>query len=468
MRGVAWWHVLTVLATASFCKGVGVRDQRLQQASIECNSAQYAFRVCKLRHVVLWKGKIWLPTTGKLHIPDVRLHDFFLHNSKNSQDVQLRDIAKLVAPADLPVLNAANVSHHAHAALIWRLHVANWYHAWADTAANTFIRLCTHFGYCEYGAKGFEDMLLVWLDPAPWQWVLPAVNEAMACFGRTHVSLHDSLGDVAYVIDELLVGVGNECRTSYCYDRQEGMHAITPQHLEGWVRFARRCVGLPAEPPMRMAKPRVVFLNRAYQAGRSVLTMGEAYAHFHVLGGQDWGASYELVYLEGASLREQAALFNQADILVIPHGAAVADLTFLPHASVVVDVSGHEAHQSFNVDHLHLLKPFLNTMSLSIMLASEAELEPITGKILRLEDAFRDWPGEEKLAFLLSADCPYEHEFCRDVNIRSKLFNYPVPVSDIIGNVTKALHLWGKQRKQRKSASSPGLLSHSLLAAREV
>jgi capsular polysaccharide biosynthesis protein len=51
-------------------------------------------------------------------------------------------------------------------------------------------------------------------------------------------------------------------------------------------------------------------------------------------------AGFETVFMEGRSVAEQAELFAAADVIVAPHGAAMANLVFCRPGTVVVELMG--------------------------------------------------------------------------------------------------------------------------------
>ena len=53
------------------------------------------------------------------------------------------------------------------------------------------------------------------------------------------------------------------------------MQPLAPASMRVWIEFMRECTGLPAQAPVHPTNPRVVFANRAYSSGRSILTLGQ-------------------------------------------------------------------------------------------------------------------------------------------------------------------------------------------------
>ena len=60
------------------------------------------------------------------------------------------------------------------------------------------------------------------------------------------------------------------------------MSKLEDSILEGWMHSMRQCAGLPAEPRVHESgTPHVLFVNRAVNSGRSVLSMGQVRASAH-------------------------------------------------------------------------------------------------------------------------------------------------------------------------------------------
>ena len=102
------------------------------------------------------------------------------------------------------------------------------------------------------------------------------------------------------------------------------------------VAFLRRCAGLPAAPPPP-PRPSVLLVNRPYGAGRSILGIDDVADRLRRALPPD--VAVRLYLPRGdAGLREQAAAFAAATVVVAPHGAATANFNFLPHDAVALGV----------------------------------------------------------------------------------------------------------------------------------
>ena len=60
------------------------------------------------------------------------------------------------------------------------------------------------------------------------------------------------------------------------YIRRGGaMQPLSLGSMQAWVHLMRECASLPPIPPLHLQNPHVLFLNRAYASGRSIVTLGQ-------------------------------------------------------------------------------------------------------------------------------------------------------------------------------------------------
>lgn len=94
------------------------------------------------------------------------------------------------------------------------------------------------------------------------------------------------------------------------------------------------CFGFPFDQRSAADRPlHVLFINRHYEEGRTVLNAAKlahqirSMSEFRAFP----GARLDIAYLESEqSIREQAALFWNASLLIWPHGATMSHTFFLP------------------------------------------------------------------------------------------------------------------------------------------
>jgi capsular polysaccharide biosynthesis protein len=105
--------------------------------------------------------------------------------------------------------------------------------------------------------------------------------------------------------------------------------------ISGYVRrssldFVRRCFLIGERPTLSSKR---LFISRSAAGGRRVVNEKEIAALL-----RDHG--FETVRLEGISIREQAGLFSDAELIVAPHGAGLANLVFCEPGTAVVELFG--------------------------------------------------------------------------------------------------------------------------------
>lgn len=104
--------------------------------------------------------------------------------------------------------------------------------------------------------------------------------------------------------------------------------------------MAYHCTTTIIYPPTTPQKNQVVVIDRHYsdRSGRAVLNMRQVVkrmvkryeCHPHV--------EIQLAIVEGLSMQQQAALYNNATVLLWLHGAAMANLIFLPNNATALQI----------------------------------------------------------------------------------------------------------------------------------
>lgn len=106
--------------------------------------------------------------------------------------------------------------------------------------------------------------------------------------------------------------------------------ALTPAKV-AFIR--RKLAGDVAAPrPLSAGGRRRLYLSRADRGARAILNEGELIATLAEFG-------FEAVNPGGLSIREQAALFGEAEMVVGPHGAALTNMLFLPQGAAVLELA---------------------------------------------------------------------------------------------------------------------------------
>src|SRR5690606_30195157 len=103
------------------------------------------------------------------------------------------------------------------------------------------------------------------------------------------------------------------------------------RHPDWVVRFLRENILSRAPSDLRPWSPKRLYVSRKGLQWRNVLNEAEVLEVLAPLG-------FESVALDGLSVLEQAALFRDAEMVIAPHGAALANLVFASPGAKVVEI----------------------------------------------------------------------------------------------------------------------------------
>jgi hypothetical protein len=138
----------------------------------------------------------------------------------------------------------------------------------------------------------------------------PWMRETMRALGLPEGSRYESTGEQL------------QChRLLFC--SRLGRPMNTPRWAIEWLR-SRFLKNVPA----KIARRKRLFVSRRNAAKRRLVNEQEIEAVLHAEG-------FETVVLEGMSVAEQARVFAEAEIIVAPHGAGLANVVFARNARVI-------------------------------------------------------------------------------------------------------------------------------------
>lgn len=133
-------------------------------------------------------------------------------------------------------------------------------------------------------------------------------------------------------------------RHARCTPRRPDPPPIPLLHDCQWSKLLGECTGTGFHTtPAPLAPLRVVFVNRPWSQGRSLLNLPETldWLRGEWAPSRSFGAplAFEAVSVSAATeLRDQIAVFQRASVLVYPHGATMAHAQFLPRNAAVLEV----------------------------------------------------------------------------------------------------------------------------------
>jgi Glycosyltransferase 61 len=194
------------------------------------------------------------------------------------------------------------------------------------------------------------------------------------------------------LLDVLEVDPERRVEASEVAYRCERVICITEANAGGFVRGSaahalRHAFGL-ADAGAGRAR---LYIGRDDASGRRVVNEGEVVATLERYG-------FEATTMANRSMREQAALFASAEVIVAPHGGALANLVFAPERSALIELIPANYVSAYY---------FLLAASRGIAYDAVMGIEPRALRALRRElwhaDLIVDVPAlERKVARLLS------------------------------------------------------------------
>ena len=235
-----------------------------------------------------------------------------------------------------------------------------------NSANNIFIRLCKYMDLC----TPEEVQSAVILSPTmssiggwrqglkyPSSSVTQVVFEVFQCFGPVVVMNHPKTTIIKetnhlVVVKSVLAGIGEE--VSEPHSAKDENNNVHYKRIGGSVALARQrnlrqCAELPADPPP-VKGASVLLVNRPHGVGRHIIGLDDVYDQL-TRELTPHGIPVRLVVPRVESLASQAAIFANANVVIVPHGAANANFAFLPHRAVVFGV--HAIRHRFILDYDH-------------------------------------------------------------------------------------------------------------------
>ncbi|KAK9793775.1 hypothetical protein WJX73_010204 [Symbiochloris irregularis] len=343
-------------------------------SELTCEGSEYAIRTCILSNVVVWNKKVYfISEDSDTSLPPMRLHTF--HKLEmDEKDKQVQDFVEVVKPTSLPFSGAANATSYAAGAAVVRTHTGNWFHSFSEDGGNWATRICKTLKICTYSDFHAQNFLLLFLDAAP-----PATGnygDFHLCFGEPLI-LKDTNADDARVVDRLLVGVGDECNARHCHQ----WSIITLPQVASMLQLSKN-VSVP-------------------------------------------GARFSLVYLEGMTWREAAALFNDADVVVVPHGAQSSNVVFMPMQSQAVHVANDEAHANGTASVMTEAGKYIELQEQGLIVSPLNETFVDVDKAVKEYGGLDSWSKEDFGVLIGKHWCPHStHASCPDFNIFSRVLHY--------------------------------------------
>lgn len=268
-------------------------------------------------------------------------------------------------------------------------------------ANNIFIRLCKYFHVCS--PEEIQSTAILGPNLFP---IVPnlriglgkhikAVGDVMRCFGPVIGINHPdsvqgkSRPDVTVMtFKKVLAGIGEEVNEPLsAKGPNEEIRYVKPNASLALMRtqYLRRCAGLPATPAP-LTGVSILLVNRPHGGGRHIIGLDEVYDRLVRELPED--VKVRLYYPRSENISDQAAVFNSANIVVVPHGAANTNFAFLPHTAIIFAVYAVSGRHALDLDHAEALPrpPYnvtvisINCSSKLVLLTSRSHLFPLVKK----------------------------------------------------------------------------------------
>lgn len=431
-------------------------------------------RHCIFKNLYLQDGNLYYlyNNTAPKDFPLARLWEFYT-KPKVAHDNHAADVDSIIIPETIENFRRIikerreeglnpDLEEYDAGITIHIQHYRNWWHC-MDDSANLFLRYCKYFGICTYDRTTKIAALLFANLDINHSNMYPSARELFKCFGEAfHIKENRSSGYgehfpfKVYHFQQVALGVGDEVWHPYLAPDMK-MNTANQTIREWHIDYLRECTGLPKKPlpkglahvPSDKVQPKVVLSNRPYVDGRSILGLDQLYYKL-----KDDIPNLEIRYILGETLQSQIKDFDDVDVLLIPHGAATANLIFLPPGAVVVEVSAFGAH-TFHDEAISKSMEFLDLTFMHLDCAGR--IEPILPKLTSLtrgdlaafqsastEDQMTvieyqgQWPEPQPIYTLFGG--PHEMFY---------FFNYRPDIAEAKTVVMQAVALW----RQKKSSS---------------
>lgn len=296
----------------------------------------------------------------------------------NSEELNIKNRVRVMSLKDasraLQVEGARNrrakgqlrVARFEHAILQRTRSFSHWF--WATYGiGNAYIRLCKYFHVC------LPDQVQKTVIIQPANFVsypamrmglgvqIPAVADLLTCFGPVFRLNHPKMkgkgrpDNRILFINKMLVGIGDEV--------SEPLSAQGPNHQVQYLRanqtlslmkiqYMRQCAGLPAVPDSHRTAS-VLLVNRPHGGGRHIIGLDDVYDQ--LLRELPFDIPVRLYYPRAETMAQQAAMYDSANIIVVPHGSANANFAFLPQTATIFALYAVRHRHNLDIDHWRAL-----------------------------------------------------------------------------------------------------------------
>jgi hypothetical protein len=351
-----------------------INDELVRFCSPQCDDRDNAHKICVFQNLVMHQGWLYYvvkdeETAARTKLPEPAIFDAEL----NSDELDIKGRIHILTLKDVRRALQLEGSRHRPKG---QLRVARFEHAifqrtrsfyhwfWATFGiGNAYIRLCKYFHVCS-PEQVQKTLILQPMNFATYPAMrtglgarIQAVEDLLTCFGPVfRVNYPNTTGtgrpdNRILLINKMLVGIGDEV--------SEPLSAQGPNHEIQYRRanqtlslrktqYMRQCAGLPAMPvPHRTAS--VLLVNRPHGGGRHIIGLDDVYDQ--LLRELPSDIPVRLYYPRAETMAQQAAMYDSANIIVVPHGAANTNFLFLPQTATIFALYAVKHRHNLDIDH---------------------------------------------------------------------------------------------------------------------
>lgn len=293
-------------------------------------------RVCKFKNLLLYKSDIHYLYSGhvKPELPVIMAnwhHDYYFEAVVTHVD-ELTDAMK-----------AAQVMRIKAATMTWRQWHLNWYHGVGESIFEIYSSACTYLDYCG-STRNSSELTPIFIekpgDDLSWEEALPPAASALKCLYPTQAwwIKDKAIQDKVLLLETAVAGIGPFNRKWKGFEEKgpefAKVYSPIPEQLSHCYRdLLIQCYNVKF-PKIKPEGPfEITLVNRQYHKGRSMVNTAGIITSMKAM---HQVSSVKLVYMEVLSFRQQLEAYAGAQVLVMGHGAAFANILFMAPDSVVI------------------------------------------------------------------------------------------------------------------------------------
>ncbi|DBA83598.1 hypothetical protein WJX77_006813 [Trebouxia sp. C0004] len=366
-------------------------------------------RVCKFHNLLIYESTIHYIYSGPR--PDLPVIMANWHHDYYFQAVVTR-VHELT-----DAMKAAPVMRIKAATLTWRQWHLNWYHGMGESIFEIYSSACTYLDYCG-SQRNSSELTPIFIenpgDEKTWEEALPPAASALKCLYPTQAwwIKDKAIQDKVLLVETAVAGIGPFNRKWKGFeDKGAEFHSVyepVPEWLSHRYRdllvqcYDVKWAAIRAEGPYE-----VTLVNRQYHKGRSMVNTAAVIASMKAM---EQVSSVKLVYMEVLTFRQQLEAYAKAQVLVMGHGAAFANIMFMAPDSVVIVYNWIPTYTANQISPHSWITEYMKDLALPVNFVGTStddrrHILPQKEKLIN-QPEYKDLNSTEKLALLEHGVCP--------------------------------------------------------------